>query len=149
MIGVRVKSSSPEETMNVAERFAAQLESGELVALTGELGAGKTVFAKGLCHGLGCEQMVSSPSFTLVNIYQGIHMIFHLDCYRLVRPAEIEELDLKELFYPAGITIVEWAEKIKDYLPPRKWIVQFEIISESQRQLTFFKDHWPGGQRAT
>ena len=137
------QSESVEQSLEIAADFARRLEGGEVIALIGELGAGKTVFAKGLCLGLGCGQLVSSPSYTLVNVYRGRFIINHLDCYRLNDPREIDDLGPDELLYPEGITIIEWAEKIKDYLPENKWVIRISILSENGRRLEFFKDAWP------
>jgi tRNA threonylcarbamoyladenosine biosynthesis protein TsaE len=86
----------------------------EVVLLVGELGAGKTVFAKGLAAGLGLEdaRQVCSPSYTLLNIYQGKHLIFHFDLYRLDTPADIDDLGLED-YLDRGVVIVEWAEKLR------------------------------------
>jgi tRNA threonylcarbamoyladenosine biosynthesis protein TsaE len=137
------QSESTEQSLKIAADFAQRLKGGEVIALIGELGAGKTVFAKGLCSGLGCDQLVSSPSFTLINVYRGRFKISHVDCYRLNDPHEIDDLGPNELLYPEGITIIEWAEKIKDYLPENKWVIRISMLSENGRRLEFFKDVWP------
>jgi len=130
-----VNSDSAEKTYQIARQFAQRIKKGDVIALSGELGAGKTVFAKGLCRGLGCNQMVSSPSYTLVNIYQGDYPIYHVDCYRLDSSNEIIDLDPDQLFYPDGITIIEWAEKVRDYLPANTIQIEIEIIDESHRTI--------------
>lgn len=137
------QSESAEQSFKIAAEFADRLRGGEVIALTGELGAGKTVFAKGLCRGLECDQLVSSPSYTLVNIYRGKFKINHVDCYRLNDSRELDDLGPDELLYPEGITIIEWAEKIKDYLPENKWIIRISMLSENVRRIEFFKDNWP------
>ena len=136
-------SDSEKMTFQIASDFASSLEIGVIVALVGELGAGKTVFARGLCHGLGFEGIVSSPSFTLVNIYEGRLKINHVDLYRIEIRDEINDLDPDELFFPAGVTIIEWAEKIKDLLPEKKWIVYIEILGRDKRKIDIFDSAWP------
>ena len=104
---------SEEETFRLAERLASGFSGKEVVLLFGELGAGKTVFAKGIASGVGVLDIhrVCSPSFTLVNIYDGRHRIFHIDLYRLEREAEIRDLGWED-YLGEGIVIVEWAEKL-------------------------------------
>ncbi|HEX9901637.1 MAG TPA: tRNA (adenosine(37)-N6)-threonylcarbamoyltransferase complex ATPase subunit type 1 TsaE [Acidobacteriota bacterium] len=107
------RSLSEKETLELAQRLAESFLGHEVVLLVGELGAGKTVFAKGLAAGLGLEDAVQvcSPSYTLLNIYQGKHLIFHFDLYRLDKPADIEDLGLED-YLDRGVVIVEWAEKL-------------------------------------
>ncbi len=109
---VRV-TRSEGETFRLAEELASSFEGTEVVLLTGELGAGKTVFAKGLAAGAGVENVdrVCSPSFTLVNIYEGRRRVFHIDLYRLERPDEILDLGWEDML-GQGIVVVEWAEKL-------------------------------------
>ncbi len=108
-----VVTRSEEETFRLAEGLASDFKGREVVLLEGELGAGKTVFAKGLASGAGVRDIhrVCSPSFTLVNIYEGRHRIFHIDLYRLERAADIEDLGWDD-YLGEGIVIVEWAEKL-------------------------------------
>jgi tRNA threonylcarbamoyladenosine biosynthesis protein TsaE len=107
-------SSSEEETLRLASQLAESIRGDEVVLLIGELGAGKTVFAKGLAAGLGLGDVaqVCSPSYTLLNIYQAKVLIFHFDLYRLDKLAEIEDLGLED-YLDRGVVIVEWAEKLR------------------------------------
>jgi tRNA threonylcarbamoyladenosine biosynthesis protein TsaE len=107
-------SFSEKETFRLAETLAASFKGQEIVFLFGELGAGKTVFAKGIASGLGLEDVhqVCSPSFTLVNIYQAKFSIFHIDLYRLGKDSEIDDLGWED-YLDRGVIIVEWAEKLK------------------------------------
>ncbi|MGA2531750.1 MAG: tRNA (adenosine(37)-N6)-threonylcarbamoyltransferase complex ATPase subunit type 1 TsaE [Candidatus Aminicenantales bacterium] len=108
-----VTTRSEEETFRLAEHLASGFSGKEIVLLSGELGAGKTVFAKGIAAGAGVRNVheVCSPSFTLVNVYEGKHRIFHIDLYRLDREAEILDLGWED-YLGEGIVIVEWAEKL-------------------------------------
>jgi tRNA threonylcarbamoyladenosine biosynthesis protein TsaE len=105
---------SERETFHLAEKLSRDFMGKEIVLLTGELGAGKTVFAKGLASGLGVKDInqVCSPSYTLINIYQGRYPIYHIDLYRLQEDAEISDLGWED-FLGEAVVVVEWAEKIK------------------------------------
>ncbi len=105
---------SEEETFLLAKKLSQGFKGKEVVFLMGELGTGKTIFAKGLAAGLGLEDFhqVCSPSYTLVNIYQGKHTIFHIDLYRLGKNSEVMDLGWED-FIGQGVIIVEWAEKVK------------------------------------
>ncbi len=111
-------SNSAEETLQIAEKLASELKGGDVVALSGELGAGKTVFVKGLTEALGSKDIVSSPTFTLVNEYEGREfMIYHFDVYRLSGISH-ENCDwIDEYLFSDGISIIEWADNIMDILP--------------------------------
>ena len=104
------ESSSPEETASFARRLAAELPGGSVVALVGPLGSGKTVFVRGLARGMGLpSRVVTSPTFTLINGYDGDRPLTHVDLYRLERSEEIADLGLEEYFDGPGIVAVEWA----------------------------------------
>ena len=104
---------SEEETFRLAERFASRFTGKEIVLLTGPLGAGKTVFAKGIAAGAGVKSPheVTSPSFTLLNVYAGRFRVYHFDLYRLERSAEILDLGWED-YLGEGLVLVEWAEKL-------------------------------------
>lgn len=107
-------TNSERETFLLAQRLARNFKGNEVVLLVGELGAGKTIFAKGIASGLGLKNIhqVCSPSFTLINIYQAKSTIYHIDLYRLENDAEILDLGWED-YIGQGVVIVEWAEKIK------------------------------------
>lgn len=113
-----VESQGAEETISLGERFAAYLLPGTVVALSGELGAGKTVFAKGVATGLGVREHVTSPTFTIVQEYRGRLPFYHMDAYRLEDESEAEEIGFEEYFASDGVTLVEWPERIESILPP-------------------------------
>jgi tRNA threonylcarbamoyladenosine biosynthesis protein TsaE len=126
---------SEEETFRLAERLASGFSGREIVLLTGELGAGKTVFAKGVAAGAGVGDVhrVCSPSFTLVNIYEGRHPVFHIDLYRLEREDEILDLGWED-YLGEGIVIVEWAEKLPFRLDGIE--VRIETGAGDERRIT-------------
>jgi tRNA threonylcarbamoyladenosine biosynthesis protein TsaE len=122
-----------EATERLGCRLASLFQGGDVIALYGELGAGKTCLVRGLAQGLGLEKgLVSSPSFSLINEYPGPLPLFHMDCYRLGREEEFEELGLEEYFDGPGISIIEWAERIK-YLPEERLDISIAVLDESQR----------------
>ena len=139
-------SSSPAATSSLGKRMGETLEAGGVIALMGELGSGKTLLTRGICDGLGVPlRQVNSPTFVLVNEYQGRLPVFHLDVYRL---GEIEDgFDLGLMDYlvraQAGVMIVEWAEKILPVLPTDRLDVEFEIISYRKRRIMLSS----GGER--
>ncbi len=112
-----VITHSPDETWELARKLAPLLSSGDVINLSGDLGAGKTVFSKGLAVGLGIEEPVTSPTFTLIKEYMGRLPLYHFDVYRLASPEEMEELGFDEYFYGSGVSVVEWGDKIEELLP--------------------------------
>lgn len=126
---------SAEETFALARKLAVGFKGKEIVLMTGELGAGKTVFAKGIAAGAGVTNTdrVSSPSFTLVNIYEGKHRVYHIDLYRLEREAEILDLGWED-FLGEGIVLVEWAEKLT--FPLAGIRVRIEVVGDDEREIT-------------
>lgn len=130
-----VASHSEEETFALARKMAAGFAGQEVVLLEGGLGAGKTVFAKGLAAGAGVADTdrVSSPSFTLVNIYEGRHRIFHIDLYRLEREADILDLGWED-YIGRGVVIVEWAEKLPMAVDGIR--VRIETLGDDERRIT-------------
>jgi tRNA threonylcarbamoyladenosine biosynthesis protein TsaE len=106
------------ELREVAARLAAELRPGSVIALTGELGAGKTVFAKAVAKALGITENVTSPTFTLIKEYDSGRLPFyHFDVYRIERPDEAEMAGFAEYFYGRGVSVIEWADNIRDYIP--------------------------------
>mgnify|MGYP001082578778 CR=1 FL=1 len=108
-------SHSAKETIIFAEEYARSLKGGDVVLLNGDMGAGKTVFAKGVALGLGIKEEVLSPTYAYMNDYDG--KLYHYDCYRLSSGMQAEALGLCDYFYGNGVCLVEWAENIADVLP--------------------------------
>jgi tRNA threonylcarbamoyladenosine biosynthesis protein TsaE len=141
-------TSSAEETVAFAEKFAKEtLAAGDVVLLAGELGAGKTQFAKGVARAFGInDHDVSSPTFSLVNEYDivlpndGTGKLFHLDCYRFEKPDELLELGVEEYLYPNhAITLVEWPERIEKFLPEHRFDILIEEITHDSRRIAISK----------
>ncbi len=130
-------SHSPAETQALGEKFGRAARQGWVIGLSGELGAGKTQFVKGLAHGLGISTRVHSPTFTLATQYSGGRLdLFHLDLYRLESPAQILSAGLEEFLQPDGVTVIEWAERMPAALlpAPRQLAVQIEVLNEADRK---------------
>lgn len=135
----QVRTHSPDETVAAGREFARTLRPGDCVALTGELGAGKTRFILGIAEGLGVTMHVTSPTFTLVNEYPApFGTLVHVDLYRIRRREEIAELGMDEYLRPGCICVIEWAERMGDLLPPGCRNVQLEHGGmETERILSF------------
>jgi len=139
------QTKSTSETIRIGKSIGSLLMSGDVVALVGELGTGKTQFIKGLATGVGVGKptYISSPSFTLINEYAGKVPFYHIDLFRLKSEREAEELGLEEYFQGGGITAIEWADKMPSFLPQEMlWIHirytgkhtrSFEIIAKGKR----------------
>jgi tRNA threonylcarbamoyladenosine biosynthesis protein TsaE len=133
-------SHSPVETEALGEGFGRVVEYGAVLALSGDLGAGKTQFVRGLARGLGVTARVHSPTFTLVNEYGGGRLkLFHLDLYRLETPAQILSAGIEEFLAPEGVAVIEWAERIfPGQFPIVHWKkVQIDIVSEMERKIIY------------
>lgn len=137
---VSQKTKSPEETKNFGKDLSRKLEPGSVVALIGPLGSGKTVLVQGICTGLGVEKMVTSPTYVIINEYPGsmnqsLIWVYHFDLYRLENVDEFLRLGYEEYFYGKGITLIEWAEKIKEFLPKKRMEINLKILSEIEREI--------------
>ncbi len=137
-------SHSSEQTRRLGMRLGAFLQTGDVVCLQGELGAGKTTFVQGLSSGWGSPDAVSSPTFVLVNVYRRADgsQLYHLDTYRLESAPEAEELDLEDML-GSGPLVVEWPERMLSVLPPERLWIKLNYVDEDRRELTFL----PVGKR--
>ena len=131
-----ITSHSEEQTQALAKKLAASFKSGDVICLSGRLGAGKTVFVRGLAAALNIdENAVNSPSFTFVNEYPGETPLYHFDLYRIDDPSELYEIGWDEYLGREGLTVVEWGEKAGEFLPPRYYLIELEIVSENEREI--------------
>jgi len=148
-------SHSPADTAALGEEWGRSAQSGLVIGLSGDLGAGKTQFVKGLARGLGIVTRVQSPTYVLVNIYNGGRLtLFHLDLYRLDTPEQVAAAGLEEYLQPAGVTVIEWAERwLEDGRMQNAEcrmqnaegagqvqqlrLVEIEVLSETERQITY------------
>jgi len=134
---MRFVSDSPEATEKLGCSLAQLLQPGDFIALHGELGAGKTRFASGIAKGLGVDPSVpiTSPTYTLMNIYHGAIPLYHFDLYRLHGDDDIVDLGFSEYFNGDGICLVEWAERLEKELPPERLEVFLSYAAENVREI--------------
>jgi tRNA threonylcarbamoyladenosine biosynthesis protein TsaE len=131
-----VRTFGQKETITVGRQFADHLTLGDVVALNGELGSGKTQFVKGVCLGLGVVEVVTSPSFIIMNQYKGVRdgalrfSIFHFDFYRLKSLDEVYDLGIEEFFYGKGICLIEWAKAAVSILPEKRYEVTLDVLDD-------------------
>ena len=130
-------SASPAETQRIGREFAADLPRGSVLALVGQLGAGKTQFAKGIVAGIGAGGEVTSPTFTLLHEYTGGRLpVYHFDFFRIEDRQAAERLGIDEYFFGDGVSVVEWADKFREIIPADAIWISFETKSENERLLT-------------
>lgn len=136
-------TNSFQETQELARKFAEELKTGDVVALYGDLGGGKTTFAQGLAKGLGINKRIISPTFIIVRKYRiknresRIKDFYHIDLYRIPENTGIDNLGLDEILNdPNSIVAIEWAEKLGKGLPKKRWDIKFEYLGEDKRKIT-------------
>lgn len=130
-------SCSSDETIAIGYKLGAGLKSGDVVCFMGELAAGKTTFIKGLVEGVAhySPNNVNSPTFAILNVYQGQKTVYHFDLYRLGDVDEFLAMGFEEFLFTDGICCIEWAERIQDILPLHHWIVRLEHAEENKRHI--------------
>ncbi len=135
---IHVNSHSEKETLKIGKRLAKALRPGEVVCLYGPLGSGKTALTKGIAQGLGIPKKdVHSPTFTLMNMYEGARTLYHFDFYRINQSQELLGLGLEDFFYGQDFCVVEWAEKLGDYLPKDYLRVAVSHQGDQERLFVF------------
>lgn len=130
-------SNSVEETIEAGKKLAAKLKRGDCVALVGDLGSGKTVLTKGIAEGLGVKnpRYVNSPTFVIIKEYEGRLPLYHFDLYRLNKSTLIDSESYEEYFYDDGVTVIEWADKIRSSLPKKYIEVRLKVAGENRRRI--------------
>ncbi len=130
------RSTSPSETQRLGALVARLLQPGDVLALLGELGAGKTNFVKGLARGLGVKESVHSPTFILANEYRSGRMpLFHVDAYRVASAGEAIGFGFDDYLNDDGVTVIEWAERITSALPAEHLVIEFQHVGENERAI--------------
>jgi len=133
---VNFTTKSAEETVELGRRIGAFLLPNEIIALTGNLGAGKTTLIQGIAAGLGVKDYVTSPTFIIINEYPGRLPFYHIDLYRLDDVAQVAELGIEEYFANGGVCVIEWAEKLDGLLPAGAEGITIESKGENERAIS-------------
>jgi tRNA threonylcarbamoyladenosine biosynthesis protein TsaE len=129
-------SCNAAETEAAGARLAGKIRAGDVLALVGDLGAGKTQFVKGLAKGLGSRDIVTSPTFTLLHEYQCSQLpIYHFDFYRIESLPALRAIGFDEIVFGDGVSVIEWADRFAEAIPPQARWINFEIASEDQRRI--------------
>ena len=129
-------SASAAETEAAGQRVAEKIQGGAVLALVGDVGAGKTQFVKGLVRGLGSTDMVTSPTFTLLHEYRSDRLpVYHFDFYRMENLAAVRAIGFDEIVFGHGISVIEWADRFPDAIPLQACWIKFEIISVNERRI--------------
>lgn len=129
-------SKSESETEQIGQEFAAAIPDGSVVAMYGELGAGKTAFVRGMAKGMGLDSRVSSPTFTIVNEYLGSRSLIHFDMYRLNNSDELFDIGWEDYLNRNAVCVVEWSEKVQDAFYGDEYTVTIDKLSEQERKIT-------------
>lgn len=133
---LKIYTGSPEETVEIGKQLGKLLNSGNIVCLTGDLGAGKTAFTQGIAKGLGVTDYVTSPTYTIINEYEGRVPLYHFDVYRLNDVEEMYELGYEEYFFGDGVVVLEWADSVRDIIPSeRLWITILNTKGDNSREI--------------
>lgn len=130
---IHVKSL--QETRTLAHRLAKLLSGGDVITLEGQLGVGKTAFTKAVAEGLGITEHITSPTFTIVKEYEGELPLYHMDAYRLEHAED--DIGFEEYFYGEGVTMIEWAQFINDFIPVERLEITLTYVNEHERELRF------------
>ncbi|MBN1220549.1 MAG: tRNA (adenosine(37)-N6)-threonylcarbamoyltransferase complex ATPase subunit type 1 TsaE [Anaerolineae bacterium] len=128
-------SHSETQTRRLGARLAKFLQPGDVLALMGELGSGKTRWVQGVCQGLDVSEPVNSPTFTLVNEYQGRLPVFHIDLYRIATSAEVLTFGLEDYLYGSGVALIEWADRAEAFLPDDYLTVALYHLEQTKRRI--------------
>ena len=134
---MRFISNSVEDTIGIGRNLARRLKKGDIVALIGDLGSGKTVFTKGIAEGLGVKnpRYVNSPTFVIIKEYKGKIPLYHFDLYRLHKSTLLDSESYEEYFYDDGVVVIEWADKIRTILPKKYIEVKLKVAGDSKRKI--------------
>lgn len=133
-------SHSVEQTIQVGALLGEVLQDGDVLCLSGDLGAGKTALTRGIAAGWGAREPVTSPTFTLVHEHTRApdgQMLYHIDCYRIESPADAWSIGLEDMIYGEHVAVIEWAENVRDLLPPDCLWITLSFLGDSERRLSF------------
>lgn len=137
-------TTSAEETVELGKKIGSFLKKGDIIAMQGTLGAGKTTITKGIAQALGINETITSPTFCLISEYEGKMPLYHMDVYRLDGAEDFENLGTEDMLYGEGVSIIEWSEKIMEELPNKTIILKLEPHDDGARTITI--ENWPYGE---
>ena len=132
---MKIITHSPQETLEIGRKLAEKLVPDSVITLNGNLGAGKTVFTKGIALGLGISDTVKSPTFTIICQYEGRLPLYHMDAYRIFGDEEFEMTGGKELLTGGGVCVIEWSDNIADSMPDNRIDVTVNVIGPEEREI--------------
>lgn len=135
---------SAEETFQLGKKIGSMLQPGAIIAMEGNLAAGKTTIAKGIAESLGIEETITSPTFTLISEYEGKMPLYHMDVYRLDSCEDFINLGVEDLMYGNGVSIIEWSERVREELPQFTITLRLEVRGDGGRDITL--ENWPYGE---
>lgn len=136
-------SNSEKETIELGKKIGAALKKGDVIALQGTLGAGKTTITKGIALSLGVEESITSPTFCLISEYDGKMPLYHIDVYRLGGAEEFVDLGADDMMYGDGVCLIEWSEKVMSELPKTSIILKIDVLEDTKRCITL--ENWSHG----
>ncbi len=138
---MKITSAGVEDTIAIGKKLAKSLKRGDVVALIGDLGSGKTMLTKGIAEGLGVKnpRYVNSPTFVIIKEYKGKLPLYHFDLYRLNHSTLLDSESYEEYFYGDGVTVIEWADKIRKLLPKKVIEVKLKVSGENERKIDIKK----------
>lgn len=137
-------TTSAEETVELGKKIGSFLKKGDIIAMQGTLGAGKTTITKGIALALGINETITSPTFCLISEYEGKMPLYHMDVYRLDGAEDFANLGTEDMLYGEGVSIIEWSEKIMEELPHKTIILKLEPHDDGARTITI--ENWPYGE---
>ena len=137
-------TTSAEETVELGKKIGSFLKKGDIIAMQGTLGAGKTTMTKGIAQALGINETITSPTFCLISEYEGKMPLYHMDVYRLDGAEDFANLGTEDMLYGEGVSIIEWSEKIMEELPHKTIILKLEPHDDGARTITI--ENWPYGE---
>lgn len=144
---LEIETTTPAETQRLAKALAVLLAEGDVISLTGDLGAGKTCFVKGLAAGLRIDISITSPTFNLIKEYRGRMPLYHFDVFRLNGPEDLFDLGYEDYFYGTGVTVIEWGDKVERLLPPDHLEIEFHRLAGQNDRRLIVQPHGASWER--
>ncbi len=136
MVQTTYITQSQEETFSLGLELGKKAKPGDIFALIGNLGTGKTILAKGIAKGMGIEEEITSPTFTMLEVYEAPISLYHFDLYRISDDTELENLYFEEYWYGDGVSVIEWADRASKRLPKEIYSIRLEYIDKKRRKIT-------------